>query len=169
MTVEKDKVVTIQYTATDESGAVVDSNIDIEPLEYLHGYGNILESLEKELTGLKVSQEKKVLLSPEQAYGDFDPEQVFEVSRKQFPQGAEQLELGNVVQSSDGQQLLITDIDGDKIILDGNHPLAGRTLHFAVTIKNIREATSEELAHGHAHGHSHTEDDHCGPDCGCHH
>ncbi|MBN8857478.1 MAG: peptidylprolyl isomerase [Sphingobacteriales bacterium] len=167
MIVEKDKVVSIQYSATDETGAVVDSNMDVEPLEYLHGYGNILENLEKELTGLEMSQEKQVLLVPEQAYGDFDPELVFEVSRQQFPQGAENIELGNVVQSSDGQQLMVTDIDGDKIILDGNHPLAGRTLHFSVIIKNIREATSEELAHGHAH--MHESDDHCGPDCGCHH
>lgn len=167
MIVEKDKVVSIQYSATDESGAIVDSNMDVEPLEYLHGYGNILENLEKELTGLEALQEKQVLLSPELAYGDFDPELVFEVSRQQFPQGAENIELGNVVQSSDGQQLMVTDIDGDKIILDGNHPLAGRTLHFSVIIKNIREATSEELAHGHAHAHE--DDDHCGPDCGCHH
>lgn len=169
MMVEKDKVVSIHYIATDESGAVVDSNTDFEPLEYLHGYGNILENLEKELTGLMVLQEKKVLLSPEQAYGDFNPELVIEVSRQQFPQGGEAIEMGNVVQSSDGQQLFVTDIDGDKIILDGNHPLAGRTLHFSVTIKNIREATGEELAHGHVHGNSHTDEDHCGPDCGCHH
>lgn len=168
MIVEKDKVISIQYSATDETGAVVDSNMDVEPLEYLHGYGNILENLEKELTGLEMSQEKQVLLVPEQAYGDFDPELVFEVSRQQFPQGAESIELGNVVQSSDGQQLMVTDIDGDKIILDGNHPLAGRTLHFSVIIKNIREATSEELAHGHAHAQS-SGDGHCGPDCGCHH
>jgi len=101
---------------------------------------------------------------------------VFEVSRDQFPEGAEGLQPGVMVQSSDGQELLVTDIDNEKIILDGNHPLAGRTLHFAVTIKDIREATAEEIAHGHVHNaHTHHHHDHeqkggsCGPDCGCGH
>jgi len=176
MIVEKNKVISIQYNATDDSGVVVDSNMDFEPLEYLHGYGNILQNLENELGGLKVTEEKNVTLSPGQAYGDFDPELVFEVSRDQFPEGAEGLQPGAMVQSSDGQELLVTDIDNDKIILDGNHPLAGRTLHFAVTIKDIREATAEEIAHGHVHNaHTHHHHDHeqksggCGPDCGCGH
>jgi FKBP-type peptidyl-prolyl cis-trans isomerase SlyD len=176
MVVEKDKVVSIQYNATDESGAVVDSNVDFEPLEYLHGYGNILQTLENELTGLQLDEEKKVVLSPDKAYGDFDPALVFEVSRDQFPEGAEGLQLGAMVQSSDGQELLVTDIDKEKIILDGNHPLAGRTLHFAVTIKSIREGSAEEIAHGHVHNaHTHHQHAHeekggsCGPGCGCGH
>lgn len=171
MTVEKDKIVSIQYDATDETGAVVDSNIDFEPLEYLHGHGNILQSLENELTGLKITDEKKITLSPEQAYGEFDPALVFEVERQQFPEGAESLQLGTMVQSSDGMELLVTDIDGDKVILDGNHPLAGRTLLFNVTIKDIRQPTAEELSHGHVHNahthHSHKQDN-CGDGCGCH-
>ncbi|MFT3705021.1 MAG: peptidylprolyl isomerase [Agriterribacter sp.] len=156
MKVENNKVVSIHYNATDDSGAVVDSNIDFEPLEYLHGHGNILQSLESELTGLKIADEKKVILTAEQAYGDFNPSLVFEVSRDQFPEDAEDLQVGAMVQSSDGQDLLITDIDNDKVILDGNHPLAGRTLHFTVTIKNIREASADEVSHGHVHNaHTH--------------
>lgn len=173
MTVEKDKVISIQYTAKDESGNVVDGNIDFEPLEYLHGHGNILEALEKALTGLKVAEEKKIVLAPAEAYGDFNPELVYEVTRSQFPEGADSLQLGAMVQASDGQELLVTDIDGDKIILDGNHPFAGRTLEFDVTIKDIREATAEEMAHGHvhnAHTHHHSkEDGSCGSGCGCSH
>ncbi|MBX3241547.1 MAG: peptidylprolyl isomerase [Chitinophagaceae bacterium] len=168
MIVEKNKVVSISYAATDDSGNVVDSNFDFEPLEYLHGHGNILQTLEMELDGLKVDEEKKVTLSAGQAYGDFDPELVFEVSREQFPEGAAGLELGSMVQSSDGMELIVTDIDGEKIVLDGNHPLAGRTLHFSVIVKNIREATSEELSHQHAHKHEHG-DGSCGSNCGCSH
>lgn len=174
MTVEKDKIVSISYNATDESGAVVDSNIDFEPLEYLHGHGNILENLEKALNGLKVTEETKVTLLPAEAYGDFNPELVFEVNREQFPEGANNLQIGTMVQSSDGLELLVTDMDGEKIILDGNHPLAGRTLDFSVTITSIREATAEEISHGHAHN-AHTHHHHeakaggCGPSCGCAH
>jgi FKBP-type peptidyl-prolyl cis-trans isomerase SlyD len=164
MVVEKDKIVSIEYNATDETGEVVDSNDGLEPLEYLHGHGNILQSLENALTGLQIAAEKKITLTPGEAYGEFDPQLVFEVSRTQFPEGAEQVQLGTMVQSSDGQELIVTDIDGDKIILDGNHPLAGRTLHYSVTIKNIRQPTPEELSHGHAHHHDHN----CGGSCGCH-
>lgn len=164
MIVEKDKIVSITYHATDETGAIVDSNADFEPLEYLHGHGNILENLETAIDGLQIAEEKKVTLTPEQAYGEFDPELVFEVSRDQFPEGAEQVQLGTMVQSSDGQELLVTDIDGDKIVLDGNHPLAGRILHYNITVKNIRQPTPEELSHGHAHK---VQGNDCGDGCGC--
>ncbi|HRN55748.1 MAG TPA: peptidylprolyl isomerase [Agriterribacter sp.] len=167
MIVEKNKIVSILYNATDETGAVVDSNAELEPLAYLHGHGNILQRLEEALDGLQIAEEKKVTLTPGEAYGDFKPELVFEVSREQFPEGADSVQPGTMVQSSDGQELLVTDIDGDKIILDGNHPLAGRTLHFSVTIKNIRQPTAEELAHGHVH-HAHAHDNSCGDGCGCH-
>ena len=168
MIVEKDKIVSIQYNATDETGVVVDSNTEFEPLEYLHGHGNILETLENALSGLQIAEEKKITLAPGEAYGEFNPELVFEVNREQFPEGAEQVELGTMVQSSDGLELIVTDIDGDKIVLDGNHPLAGRTLHFSVTIKNIRQPTAEELSHGHVHdAHTHGNNS-CGDGCGCH-
>jgi FKBP-type peptidyl-prolyl cis-trans isomerase SlyD len=168
MIVEKDKIVSIQYNATDETGVVVDSNTEFEPLEYLHGHGNILETLENALSGLQIAEEKKITLAPGEAYGEFNPELVFEVNREQFPEGAEQVQLGTMVQSSDGLELIVTDIDGDKIVLDGNHPLAGRTLHFSVTIKNIRQPTAEELSHGHVHdAHTHGNNS-CGDGCGCH-
>lgn len=175
MIVEKDKVISIQYTAKDEAGTVVDGNIDFEPLEYLHGHNNILEGLEKALIGLKVADETKVILTPVEAYGEFNPELVFEVNRQQFPEGADGLQLGAMVQASDGQELVVTDMDGDKIILDGNHPFAGRTLQFDVTIKDIREASPEEITHGHVHNahthheHSHKQDGSCGNGCGCSH
>lgn len=168
MIVEKDKIISIQYSATDETGAVVDSNAGMEPLEYLHGYGNILQGLEEALTGLRVSEEKKVTLTAGQAYGDFDPELVIEVDRKQFHDSGEEIQLGTLVQSSEGQELLVTDIDGDKIILDGNHPLAGRTLQYSVTVMNIRQPSPEELSHGHAHHHDQDQNCDGSGDCGCH-
>jgi len=166
MVVEKNKVVSISYSAIDDTGNVVDSNLDFEPLEYLHGHGNILQTLEAELNGLKKDDEKKVTLTADQAYGEFNPELVVEVNREQFPEGVGNLELGAMVQSSDGQELIVTDIDGERIVLDGNHPLAGRTLHFSVTIRSVREATAEELSHQHAHAHN---DGSCGSGCGCSH
>lgn len=170
MVVEKDKVVSISYSATDETGNIVDSNLDFEPLQYLHGHGNILQTLESELNGLQVDEKKDVILAADQAYGDFDPGLVVEVNKEQFPEGANGLELGSMVQSSDGLELIVTDIDGDKIVLDGNHPLAGRTLHFSVTIKGIREATTEELTHQHAHAHKREHGGgSCGSGCGCSH
>ncbi|MGN6440269.1 MAG: FKBP-type peptidyl-prolyl cis-trans isomerase [Agriterribacter sp.] len=176
MIVEKNKVVSIQYNAKDDSGNIVDTNMDFEPLEYLHGHHNILQNLEDALTGLKTEDEKNVVLNADEAYGAFNPELVFEVSREQFPEGANNLQLGTMVQSSDGMELIVTDMDGEKIILDGNHPLAGKTLHFSVTIKSIREATAEEIEHGHVHNahthhHHHSQDQSngCGPGCGCSH
>lgn len=165
MIVEKNKVISIQYHATDETGNVVDSNMEAAPLEYLHGYNNILQHLETALEGLKINEEKKVTLLPTEAYGDFNAELVFEVSRDQFPNGTGELQPGTLVQSSDGAELLVTDVDGEKIILDGNHPLAGRTLQYTVTIKGIRQPTAEELSHGHVH---HAHDEGCGDGCGCH-
>lgn len=171
MIVEKDKVVSIQYNATDETGAIVDSNADMEPLEYLHGHGNILQHLEAALEGLQIAEEKKITLTPAEAYGDFDPELVVEVSRDQFPDGAHSVEPGLLVRDSNGQELIVTDVDGDKIVLDGNHPLAGRTLHYTVTIKSIRQPTTQELMHGHVHQ-AHSHNDGCcggnGEGCGCH-
>lgn len=165
MVVKKNKIISIQYHATDETGTIVDSNEEMQPLEYLHGYGNILQHLEAALDGAAINEERKVSLSPAQAYGEFNPELVFEVAKDRFPEGADQLQPGTLVQSSDGEELLVTDVDGDKIILDGNHPLAGRTLHYTVTIKGIRQPTESELSHGHAH---HAHDNNCGNGCGCH-
>ena len=155
MKVSNDKVVSIHYLATDESGNIVDSNEGQEPLEYLHGYNNILEGLENALTGLGEQEETKIILEPENAYGDYDSKLVFEVEKSQFSEDAGALDVGTMVQSSDGMELTVTKIEGNKVTLDANHPLAGKRLHFNVKIKKIREATSEEIDHGHVHSHNH--------------
>ncbi|PWU00182.1 MAG: peptidylprolyl isomerase [Bacteroidetes bacterium] len=155
MKVSNDKVVSIQYLATDESGNIVDSNEGQEPLEYLHGYNNILAGLEEALSGLAEKEEAKVVLKPENAYGEYDSKLVFEVEKSQFSEDAAALDIGTMVQSSDGMELIVTKMEGSKVTLDANHPLAGKTLHFNVKIQKIREATPEEIDHGHVHSHNH--------------
>jgi FKBP-type peptidyl-prolyl cis-trans isomerase SlyD len=155
MIVAPDKVVSIHYQAMDETGTIVDSNEDESPLDYLHGYGNILQGLEDALTGLSDQAETKVRLAPKDAYGHYDPAMVFEVNQDQFPDGGASIEEGAVVQSSDGMELLVTKVEKDKVTLDANHPLSGKTLDFTLKITAIRDATEEEIAHGHVHSHPH--------------
>jgi FKBP-type peptidyl-prolyl cis-trans isomerase SlyD len=147
-------VASFHYTLTDASGQVIDSSSGGEPLSYLHGVGNIVPGLEKELTGRSVGDSVKVVVSPEEGYGMPNPMLVQVVPRMAF-QGVEQLEVGMAFQAQTPQgpmSVAISRIDGDEVTVDGNHPLAGKTLHFAVDITDVREATVEECVHGHVHG-----------------
>ena len=153
--INKNSVVEIHYTLSDESKAVLDSTEGAEPLAYLHGYSQIIPGLEKELAGKKVGDKLEVIVLPEDAYGEYDPNQTSVVSRNQFPQGAE-LEVNSMFQSTDSQgnpvAIVITHIEGDNITIDANSPLAGKKLFFSVEIVSIREASKEEQEHGHVHG-----------------
>jgi len=158
--VEDSIVVAINYILTVD-GEVLDSTDPdgASPLEYLHGVGQIIPGLEKALTGMELGQVKKVTISPEEGYGEFDPDAVVWLSREDFPESIP-LELGIELELQDGdgeiQLATIVDVEDERIQVDMNHPLAGENLHFEVTIAGLREATEEELAHGHAHGaHSH--------------
>ncbi len=152
--IAKDKVVSIHYTLTDDDGAVLDASSH-GPLAYLHGHGTIIPGLERELEGLSVGDEKNVTVAPADAYGLSDPDAVQKVHRSEFPKDME-LEVGRAVHAStpDGQHLTlwITEIKGAYITLTTNHPLADKTLHFAVKVAEVRDATPEELDHGHVHG-----------------
>lgn len=164
MTVTKNKVVSIHYRTTDNNGEVVDCNEEFAPLEYLHGYNNILAGLEKVLEGMEEEQITQVTLAPVDAYGEYDVTKLIEVSCSNIPVGISELQPGDIVESSDGNELLVKDVNERTIILDGNQPLAGKTLNFWVKIVSIREATEEELRHGHPltpQGES------CGSDCCC--
>ena len=132
MQIANDKVVMIHYTLTNDEGDLLDSSKDQDPLAYLHGFGNIIPGLEKALTGRSIGDTFKIEIAPEDGYGVRDNEMVQSVPRSAF----------------EG----VDDIDGDEVILDGNHPMAGITLHFDVEVTDIREATREELEHGHVHG-----------------
>ena len=147
--IAKNTVVGIEYRLTVSDGTEVDTTAERGPMEYLHGHKNIIPGLEKELEGREVGDALDVSVGPAQGYGEHDPERVVQVSREQLGFDAE---VGAVVAARlpDGreQHLLIAEIEDDTVTLDGNHPLAGQTLRFEVSVASIREATEEEIANG---------------------
>ncbi len=147
-------VVTINYKLTDDAGNLLDSSEGSEPLAYLHGSGNIIPGLEKALTGKVEGDSLQVSVEPAEGYGEVIPELVQRVGRAAF-QGVESVEPGMMfeAQAPDGsvQRIVVKEVEGDEVLIDANHPLAGVTLHFDVDIVGVREATEEELAHGHVH------------------
>lgn len=147
-------VVSMHYTLTDNDGNVLDSSRDAEPLSYLHGAGNIIPGLEKALIGKMADDSAQVQVEPAEGYGEKIDELIQTVPRAAF-EGVNTLEEGMAfeAQGEGGQvqRVVITSIDGDEITVDGNHPLAGVTLNFDVSIVAVRDATEEEILHGHAH------------------
>jgi len=154
MQVADNMAVSIHYTLTNDKGEVLDSSIGDEALVYLHGEGNIISGLEQALNGKAVGDKFNVRLAAADAYGEFMEDRVQVISRAMFD-GVEELEVGMQFQAdvSDGPGIVtITSIEGDDVTIDGNHPLAGEPLTFAVEVVAIRAATEEELDHGHVHG-----------------
>ncbi len=147
-------VISLHYTLTNESGEVIDSSQGQDPLTYLHGAQNIIPGLEKELVGKVVGDKLQVVVQPNEGYGDVDPRLVQDVDIAAF-QGIDNVEVGMIfeAQAQDGatQRIMIKALEGDQVTIDANHPLAGVVLHFDVEVMNIREATEEEIAHGHVH------------------
>lgn len=153
MQVSENKVVSIHYTLRNDAGEVIDSSAGRAPLRYLHGVGNIIPGLEKALEGKTSGDRVDVNIAPEEAYGERDESLVQVVPRSAF-EGVEEIEPGMQFQAQTpaGRQILtVVEVQDDRVVVDGNHPLAGETLHFSVEITEVREATEEELAHGHAH------------------
>jgi len=155
MLIAANKAVSIEYTLTNDAGEVIDSSAGGAPLVYLQGAGNIIPGLEKALEGKQVGDDLDVAIEPEDAYGEYAAELVSTLSRSMF-EGVDELEVGMQFHASapDGQMQIVTirDLDGDDVTVDGNHPLAGQRLHFKVKVVDIREASQEEVAHGHVHG-----------------
>lgn len=154
MTITDDCVVKIDYTLKDSEGQVLDSSEGKKPLAYLHGKGNIIPGLEKELAGLKVGEKTEVVIEPSEGYGERSEDKVTSVPRTQLAQIPDLKEGVQLqAQTEQGVQILtVKEIKDDTVTLDANHPLAGATLNFDVKVVEVREATSEELAHGHVHG-----------------
>jgi len=147
-------VVSIDYTLKDDEGDVLDSSEAGAPLVYLHGADNIIPGLEAALTGKSAGEALTVVVSAEDGYGEYDESLVAEVERDRFP-GADEIELGDQFQANtpEGPRMVtVIGIDDEAITIDANHPLAGETLHFDVTIVEVRAATKEEIEHGHVHG-----------------
>ena len=154
MQVAKNKVVSINYTLTDDAHNVIDSSDGDEPLTYLHGSNNIIPGLENALTGKSVGDKLKVTVVPEEAYGERVEDMVQVVPRDRFEPDAE-LEVGMQFQTPTDDSVsvvTITKVDADSVTVDANHPLAGLTLLFSVEVVDVRDASAEELSHGHVHG-----------------
>ena len=161
MKVTKDKVVSMHYTLKNDAGEVIDSSEGKETMDFLQGHGNIIPGLEKALEGSKKGDKVEVSIKPEEGYGLKLDDAIQEIPRTAL-QGIDEVTIGMQLQSQDqdGNPFVVTVIklDDEKITVDANHPLAGETLHFSVSIEDIRVALEEEVSHGHAHcagGHSH--------------
>lgn len=154
MKIEKNKVVAIHYTLKNDEGKVLDSSEGRNPLPFIQGIGNIIPGLENALEGKKVSDILDVIIPPEQAYGIRNEGLVQMLDAKQF-EAVPNLRPGMQFQAqSQHGPLMITvvEVSPRGVLVDGNHPLAGVTLHFHVEVVEIREATASELDHGHVHG-----------------
>ncbi len=157
------QVVIIHYTLKNEQGEVLDSSDGADALPYLHGGGNIVAGLENALSGKSVGDKVDVVVSPEEGYGLRNPDAVQQVPRDAFPPEAEVVVGAQFVMQGEGGQVIpvwVIGVEGDSVTLDANHPLAGQTLHFSVSIESTREPTEEEKAHGHPHGITGTEGHH---------
>jgi FKBP-type peptidyl-prolyl cis-trans isomerase SlyD len=154
MQIEKDRVVSIDYTLTSPQGDVLDSSKGRQPLTYLHGAGNLIPGLEAALQGKTAGHSFSVTVAPEDAYGIKDPARVQAVPRSAFS-GVPEIKPGMQFQARGphGVQIVtVVSADDQTVTVDANHPLAGMSLKFDVTIVDVRQATEQELSHGHIHG-----------------
>lgn len=154
MQVADNMAVSIHYTLTNNDGDVIDSSIDNEALVYLHGQGAIISGLERALAGKRAGDKFDVRIEAEDAYGEFMDDRVQVIPRTLFD-GINDIEVGmmfNADVSSGPGIVTVVEVNGDEITIDGNHPLAGVPLFFAVEVMDVRPATDEEIAHGHIHG-----------------
>lgn len=154
MQISANKVVSIDYTLTDDSGAVIDTSEGRGPLAYLQGHGNIIPGLESALEGKSAGDALQVSVAPADGYGERDDTLSQEVPRQMF-ENADEIQVGMQFQtaSEHGMHIVtVTAIDTDNVTVDANHPLAGQTLNFDVKVVEVRDASEEELEHGHVHG-----------------
>ncbi len=154
MKIENKKAVAMHYTLTNAGGEELDSSKGKDPLHYLHGFGNIIPGLEEELVGKEKGDKISVSVPPEKGYGVRNDQNMLQVKKDQF-EGVDDIKIGMEVQTQGEhglQMFVVTKVFGDTVILDGNHPLAGETLNFDVEVMDVRDATEEELEHGHVHG-----------------
>jgi len=154
MQIAQDKVVLIHYTLKNDAGETLDSSWGGEPLAYIHGQGNLVAGLEKALEGKQSGDKLSVKVEPTEGYGVRDDALIQQVPKRQFGGANVQPGMQFHAQTSQGHARVVTvvRIQGDMVTVDGNHPLAGENLNFDVEVTEVREATQEELEHGHVHG-----------------
>lgn len=167
MNITKDTVATLSYTVTETNGQVVGRTQPDEPVTALIGHGFLIRGLEKALEGHKKGDEFAIQLEPKDSYGEYDKNLVQTIDRAMF--GDFEIAVGNVFEADSEHgpmAVVIKEINDKTVVVDGNHPLAGKTLNFLIVVEDVREATPEEIKHGHAHvgGHCPSEDyehEHC--------
>lgn len=178
MNIQKDRVVSLEYSLHDADGELIDASSSDDPLVYLHGNENIIPGLEKHLEGKGEGDSLTCVVPAAEGYGERDDELIFNVERSEFGPNADvQVGMQFSAHSEDGQRLVtVIGLAGDQVTIDANHPLAGEELHFAVKVVGVRDATAEELTHGHVHaeggcscgeGCDDCEGDCNGEDCDC--
>ncbi|MGS2717055.1 FKBP-type peptidyl-prolyl cis-trans isomerase [Eionea flava] len=157
MQITKDLVASIHYTLKNADGEVLDTSENQEPMHYLHGANNIVAGLEKALDGKASGDNLSVIVQPAEGYGEYNPELIQELPKDMFT-GVDTIEVGMEfhAQTPDGgmQIIEVKSIDGDIVTVDGNHPMAGQSLHFDVEVTDVRKATEEELKQGQVHSKS---------------
>lgn len=144
------KVIAFHYKLTDVSGATLDQSEANEPLAFMTGVGQIIPGLESVLITLGKGDKRRVEVEAKDAYGERDLGRILNVKRNQLPEG--DVKVGDMFHGPNGEVVTVTAISIDSVTLDANHPLAGQKLIFDVEIDTVRDATKEEVAHGHAHG-----------------
>ena len=150
MKISKNKVAAIHYTLTDNKGEVLDSSDGREPLHYLHGAGNLIAGMEEGLEGKGKGDKFTIKVPPAKGYGELDPSMTQKVQRSAF--GDQPVQKGMKFSTGSGAVVTVVEVGLDTVTVDANHPLAGVELNFDVEVLEVREATSEELSHGHVHG-----------------
>jgi FKBP-type peptidyl-prolyl cis-trans isomerase SlyD len=154
MQIANDSVVSIDYELKNDAGLVLDASAEDSPLVYLHGHRNLISGLEQALEGKSAGDSLEVRIAPADAYGELNEALRQSVPRDRF-QGVDQLEVGMQFQASTDQgpiSVRIVAVEDEQVTVDGNHPLAGEHLNFAVTVRDVRVAEESEIAHGHVHG-----------------
>lgn len=148
------KVYSFHYTLKDANGAVLETSVGDEPLSYLEGVGQIIPGLEQAIHGMKKGDKKSVMVKAADAYGERELDLIVQVPRSQIPKP--DVAVGDKFYADSGngytQVVVVTAVSDTHVTVDGNHPLAGQDLYFDVEITDVRDATAEEIAHGHAHG-----------------
>ena len=153
MIISKNSAVYFQYSLSDETGDTIDASPENEPMAYLQGHNNIIPGLEKEMEGKKAGDVMVVTVEPKEAYGERKEEMVQKIPRESFK--AEDIKIGmrfEATTPNGAVSVVVADLTDETVTVDGTHPLAGKKLTFDVRISDVREATKEELTHGHIHG-----------------
>lgn len=154
MQIAERTVASFHYTLTDDAGTVLDSSVGHEPMAYLHGAGNIVPGLEKAMAGRAAGDRFDVVVAPEEGYGTPNELLIQTVPLEAF-QGVDQVEAGMQFSAQTPQgalSVVVTKVEDGMVTVDGNHPLAGKSLHFAIEVVEVRDASLEEVMHGHVHG-----------------